>query len=497
MKKSEAWFSSPTRQAPIAILLIIFNVIKSLIRTWWPFLLILFFRGDFLDPAQGKIITALVTVFIIFFSIWQYFRFTFFINSGKLHVQHGIWKRVKLDIPFDRIQSISFEQNIIHQLFKVVKIKVDTAGSSGEEFEFSALDRAMAEDLRNFILERRKSTVESAHTSSKLSQRKDQLILSLQPIDLIKVGISQNHLRTAGIILAFLLGLRDRISESLGDQYVDRFDALTENVIQSGVYYILALFFALLVFSFFGTLIFTVIRYYNLHFWKTAAGYKTEAGLFNKREQAALHQKIQILRWVSNPLRKLFGIVYLRLYQASSAVGSRRTTISVPGCPVEDLEEVKQSYFRQSHTEFPKLYGVDHRLFYRRLLFIGLLPTLLISVVASIFQHWEWIAIAILWLLFSAFYQYQFQHKWWYNLTANTIQTTYGVVERVSKILFLYKVQSVQIRTTPYQRRHGLASIILHTASGDVRIPYVKRDHALQLKNYILYKIESSQRSWM
>ena len=47
-------------------------------------------------------------------------------------------------------------------------------------------------------------------------QEAPELILSLSPKDLIKIGISENHLRTAAIIFAFFLGLADDLDQLLG-----------------------------------------------------------------------------------------------------------------------------------------------------------------------------------------------------------------------------------------------------------------------------------------
>ena len=497
MKRSESWFDIPTRQAPIAIVLIVFNVLRSLVRTWWPFLLILVFRGDIINPSLGKQLTAVVTVLIIVFSVLQYFRFYFFISGDELHVAYGVFKKTKLDIPFDRIQSISFEQNIIHQLFNVVKLKVDTAGSSTEEFEFAALAREKADELRNFILAQKSDLLSDNTTDEPYQSATDQLILALDPGDLLKVGVSQNHLRTAGIFLAFLLGLRDNISEALGEQYVDRFDAITADVVTSGAYYVLALFVGLLVVSFFGTLIFTIIRHYNLHFWKTSRGYKMEAGLFNRREQAALDQKIQILRWVSNPLRKLFGIVSLRLYQASSTRGSGNTTISIPGCPETYLDDIQRTYFGHWLDEPTDKGSVHPWFFWRRALFIGVLPSMAFMGFYFILGNWEWMLLGISWLVVMVTYQYYYRKRWTFFIGANRLQTVSGVLEPVTKALALYKVQGAHIRQTPFQKRRQLATLILHTASGDLRIPYISSKLALQMKNYVLYKVESSQLSWM
>ncbi len=492
-KKSEAmWHSLPTRQAPIAIVLIIFNIVKSLIRTWWPLILILIFRSNVLGPSMALTLSIVVTLLVIVFSILQYFRFHFFLRGDKLHVQKGVFRKVKLDIPFDRIQSISFEQNVVHQMFDVARLKIDTAGSSKEEFEFAALALNKAEELRAFIFANKGGT-EEVDGSTEAQQ---QLILSLTPLDLLKVGISQNHLRTAGIIFAFLLGLRDRISESLGANYVEKFDAVTENIYTNALTYGVVLFVGLLIAAFFGTLVYTLLRYYNLHVWKTRDGYKVEGGLLNRREQAALDSKIQILRWVKNPLRDLFGIVFLRMYQARSS-GRGSAMISIPGCPFDKLEQLRSIYFGVSHGDPVTPHPIDWRLFYRRLLFISILPALALAG-AHYFTMEPGLAVAAaVWLLLSGIYQYFYCRRWRYYISRNLVRTRSGVIERVFKALHLYKVQAVQIKQSPYQQRVGLATLVLHTASGDIRIPYIAVDRARELKRYVLYKVQSSRQPWM
>ncbi len=498
MKRSEdSWYLQANRQAPVAIVMIIFNVIKSVIRTWWPLLLILFFRSNLMGPDTGKLVVGGGTVLIIVISIWRYFRFHFYLSETKLHVQRGVFTRTKMDIPFDRIQTISFEQNIVHQLFDVTKVKVDTAGSSKEEFEFAALDQHKAEQLRSFILSRKTSPGADGIADENVPLEKRQLLLHLDVADLIKVGVSQNHLRTTGIIVAFLLGLRDRISEALGDRYVDRFDTITEQLFENTISYAVMLFIALLIVSFVGTLFYTVFRYYDLSFFKTAEGYKVQAGLLNRVEQAALDHKIQIVRWVSNPVRKLFNIVHLRFYQASSSAGRGRSNISIPGYPSESLADIKRFVFGRKYFDQGVHHGVDHRYFFRRSLFLAFLPSLCLGIAAWFDANIPLATIAILWLLAVCIFQYHYQRNWLIHLTPRECIITYGVIERVTKALSMFKVQAVQIRQSPYQRRNQLANIILHTASGDVRIPYIDLSTALEMKNYILFSIESSQRKWM
>ncbi len=496
MRKSDEilWHQNPTRQAPVAIALIIFDIIKSLIRTWWPFILIFIFRSNFISADQGKILVGGVTIFVVLFSIWRYFRFHFFTADEKLHVQSGVFTRAKLDIPFDRIQSISFEQNILHQLFNVVRLKVDTAGSSKEEFEFAALEKSRAKELREFILRNRKE-IEQVDEDKPIVQNQ---LVRLSISDLLKVGVSQNHLRTTGIILAFLLGLRERISDSLGVRYVDQFDYVTDRLFENIWVYGFGLFLLILVLSFFGTLVFSLLRYYDLQLVKTTDGYKVEAGLFNKREQAARDQKIQIVRWVTNPIRNFFKIAQLRFFQASSSAGTNKTSITVPGVPRESLKDILAYYLGDGAMVLEgKAYGIDKRFFKRRILYVGVLPTLALVGVAIISGQIWWYVAAVLYFIFIGIFQYFLQKKWLYQIDNRGLVTRSGVIERTSRALLLHKVQGVQIRQSPYQHRKALANVIMHTASGDVTIPYVSLDVALRIKNYVLFRVESSRLEWM
>jgi len=60
----------------------------------------------------------------------------------------------------------------------------------------------------------------------------------------------------------------------------------------------------------------------------------------------------------------------------------------------------------------------------------------------------------------------------------------------------LRKVQRVTVSQSRYQRRKGLASLKMYMASGNVRVPYIEHETAKQLRDYILYKVESSDKAW-
>ena len=62
--------------------------------------------------------------------------------------------------------------------------------------------------------------------------------------------------------------------------------------------------------------------------------------------------------------------------------------------------------------------------------------------------------------------------------------------------LLFRKVQRVTVTQSRYQRRKGLASLRMYMASGKVSVPYIEHETAQRLRDYILYRVESSQRAW-
>jgi putative membrane protein len=72
-----------------------------------------------------------------------------------------------------------------------------------------------------------------------------------------------------------------------------------------------------------------------------------------------------------------------------------------------------------------------------------------------------------------------------------------GLFGDKAETLPIIKLQNIEISQSPYQRRKKLANVKIHTAAGNVTIPYVGYNRAIQLSDYILYKTESSNKRWM
>jgi putative membrane protein len=130
-----------------------------------------------------------------------------------------------------------------------------------------------------------------------------------------------------------------------------------------------------------------------------------------------------------------------------------------------------------------------------RILFAGLLP----AVVASI-ASWPKLGAAslvfMLWILPVLGVTYRNWKRSGFIHDKNEIVRRSGLLGYRTVALLFRKVQRVTVTQSRYQRRKRLASLRLYMASGTVCVPYISHDKAKQLRDYILFKVESSQQAW-
>src|SRR5690625_4957933 len=130
---------------PIAIL---FNAVRIVREAIIPIGAgFLSFRGEsFIYFLLGL---AAFLIILLAFSVASWYRFTYRIAGDELRIEYGIFIRKKRYISKNRIQSIDLTAGVIHRLFNLVKVQIETAGSgSGAEASLKAVKMQEGENLR-------------------------------------------------------------------------------------------------------------------------------------------------------------------------------------------------------------------------------------------------------------------------------------------------------------------------------------------------------------
>ncbi len=504
MKRSDVDIYQPTRQSIAAILVLIIKFVTRMIKGFWPILLVFLIRGDAGEDAWWQIAILAVGGLSLVGSILSYFKYYFHVTENEIIISKGILKKTNLTIPFDRVQSVDFEQTIVHQLLDVVKVKIDTAGSASSELDIDALELPIAERLRSIVIgyqkAHKKVEVDDMGEVIEEVEKEEVPILHVGIPELIKVGISQNHLRTAGLIIGFGFAAFNEIEQIFSGFASDQLEQI--DVEQLGpdpwsiALFTLGVLTFLLIASFLITLVLTVIRYYDMRVSRSDKGFKLVAGLFNRREISAVHKKVQIVRWDYNALQKLLGLFRVHILQAASELATQKPRFLLPGVYESQVNRFVGEYFPREVLERFTSFKVHPLIIYRYTLFYGFIPAVVFCIVAYLASKTLLYAFALM-LPFVLVWTIYYQRNWRLEVNEDCIKTTSGVFGRKFHLLHLYKVQSIDISQSWFQRRKSLAHINIHTAGGSITIPYLDIQSAQDLKNYMLYHVEVSRKAWM
>jgi len=494
--------NTPQRQSPKAILLILYKYLRIIVRQLWPILLIVL-----INPTSGKAIYVTVAVLVIvlvslLYSLFAYSRFYYFIQQNELCVRSGVFRKTVINVPFDRIQSVDFKRNIAHQLLNVVSVQVDTAGTKGSELELDAIEFEKARELRDIVLAYKRAKTISAerHTGSTpplpFIAEKPELILSLSAKDLMKVGMSENHLRTAGIIFAFFLGLADDIDQLLGWDVYGQLEHTTAAMSLVGILATIIAIPVFIIISFVITMIRTVLRYYGLKFWREGQRFKVVSGLLTRKEKTIQKSKIQVIRWVTSPLKRIFGIYQLNIYQAANFEQHLDKSLAIPGCYQQQVDETLDVVVPGFRRAIFDVHRMHPRIVIVMVFLFGFIPAVLFGLMAW-YNHglMQWLLVLVFPLTVLMGYLYQRKRR--FKIHPDYILSEGGIFGNSNKLVEIFKVQRVHITSSPMQRWRGLSSLHIYTAGGEITFPYLQNTIAVQARDYILFRVERDHQPWM
>ena len=509
---SQIDFSVPRLQSFNGIFLIFFTDLAKRIRQNIYILAVPFFKNNVFKDYGIYIYIGLGLLVILqfVFSYLSYKKFKFSIQEDAFHLDHGVIKLSHVEIPFERIQNINLQQNILQQVLNVVGFEIETAGEGTAEIKIKALDKEFATALKSKLIEE-KSKLEGVEVSENKSQgsedistdgqtssEKESLLFKLDFKTLIKVGVSSNLFRGVGLLMAFFAYLYNFLRDFVTQFYDFNLEEDVKDRIPETITFISFLILGVLVIGFLITIMTTVLKYFDLKILKNQQNYEVEYGLFKRVNKVIKKAKTQIFEIRTNPVKDLFKIRSVYVSQASSHQLTEKQKIGLVGLSIKnvnllfsslfqiDFEELKYDYFKSQNRLF-------FRYFYRSLFLMLGLST------AAYFLFFNWISISVLILIFLLLIYVSVVKVRKSNIGFNEdlVSIRKGSIDTKFKMIEIYKLQSVRISRNIFQQYNGHADIILETASGSVTVEYLKLNEARDLLNYLIYKIESVDKDWI
>jgi putative membrane protein len=503
------------RTSPFAVIFYLGKIYQliaqNLVQTFAPLVALMY-------AAEGNLMAKALfggSALLAFTIIAAFLRFWFFrycIADNSILIREGVIRKTQLDIKFDRIQAINTQQNFVFRFFDLVTVNLDTAGSAKQEGSLPAIKSALADSLQDRIRRDAPGSAIQAVTaeSDETPSAGPRSILRLGAADMVRIGLSSNR---ALIFLAFLAPLFQSINQDIEETIEETIkETIEENAVTTaieasqvsvadGVGIALLVVVGVLLFLAAASITGAFLRYYGFKLVTDEDVFRSTGGLLTRHEHSVNFSKIQSVFASQNPVLRIFRRLRVSARQASSGKQKAGKHFLIPLCKPEQLAAITREIFGEEFTDAdlnPAMAGyerVSPRYFRSRLLLTGILPALFLCGIFSMVTGW-YALVFLAWIPLDGLIVWTIYRKYGYRVVTDGMLLRRGFLGFKVTAFTHRKVQRVSVTQTFSQQRKGLATMRVYLASGSVHLPYIDFELAKGLRDYMLYRVESSELAW-
>ena len=447
--------------------------------------------------------------FLILRSIALYFTYRFGIDEEGLQIRSGLFQRTVRRIPFDRIQNVSLQRSILHRLFGVAEVKIESAGGTQAEAQMRVLRLDDAVALEALIKEQGQ---ESRPDEAVQSQSETRLLRLALP-EVVRIGLISNKgmvVVAAAIGLVYQMG--DGVRRLIGEIYSQILGVIRTSIgvaelngdnwpqVLLGALILIAL--AVIVLRIFSVLL-AITQFYDFQLIQRGRRLIVERGLFTRLRGSLPSKRIQAFSLRETLLHRWFKRQSLRVDRTSldQAQDGKSIREIVPIATPDYMQSLIARLLPVGawpSADWHKLHPRAWRRLFTRPSMIVVAATAIIHI---FFNEWftvfgEPIFAPLLLLLVPILY---LRARIWakhaaYTMNDSIIGVRTGWLDRNWRIAEVRKIQAVRITQSPFDRRHGMATLWLDTIGANpmepaLRIPFLHQHVASDLAEKISARI--------
>jgi putative membrane protein len=435
--------------------------------------------------------------------VWRYLSTSYQLTPDSLLFHTGAVFKQNRSIPLSRIQNINITQGVLHRLFKVAEVRIETATGGGQaEVALRVVSLAEAEWLRATLLAPVTNAAIAAPTG-------DQAVA--QPVNvhaaepstlvhrtsfgrLLLLGATSNRASQiigAAIALMFFVGTELSDGPSVGRAL----RRLPENMPADNFLPIaLAIGVGVVLMGWLLSIVLTVVTKFGFELRREPGGRMGRSfGLFTRHHAHFPKRRVQMLRIESTPLQRKLGYCRISVETAGSFNDEQRgaTAHGTPEvCPIVRQREappiIDEVLAHPVGLEQVNWQRVSRRAIGRAFLRIAVLLAAIVTVIGlATDRQVLWGVLAVPFVAIGyALLRYR---ALGYALTDRFLLVRGGIWTRVIRVVPRSKVQASFVKQSPIQRFVSLATFRVLTAGtmlrNDAVVPDMEGHRAKDLQN--------------
>ena len=491
--------TGPMRLHPVWIVL---RAIETLRGFAVPLIIVVVSRRSMTDLIGFGVVGAVVAVSIATRAItWT--RTSYEITGEGIWSRTGLIDRRERFLPFERIQSVNVSESVLHRLFRVVRVTIESAagGQSQADITLDALTRETAEGLRQRIAHRQfqAAPTTSADVSSEIdtsgatAERARVAALAAEG-ELIR-ALSYGELVLAGAIsgrigpFAAAVGALIQFGDDLLPPSI--YERVALSAADLTIQIVIALLFTVAVIAWLVSIVGTLVVYGGFELRRLDDRLVIGYGLLDRRKVSVPIARIQAVTVSEGVLAQPIGRASLRYISAGDGRTSGETGTLLPILPRGEVAAILDRIAPSLSTDIDAVpfEGVPGRALRRYMLAPTWTIVFLTPVVCLLVWRildWPWqrglltLLLAPLTLLFGLA-QYR-ATGWWLGPTGQIV-TRSRPMARITFVTTRRRVQFAQAASDYLQRRSDLAtfSAAVPGAGGRIEIQHLDRGVATRL----------------
>lgn len=473
--------SQPQRQSPLAIVFLGLRAIRSLGVVQFVVLGLFIIRG----AADGRLLLVAVVAAtgLAVMSVLSWWRYTFQFDEGELVITRGVLRIDRLTIDVERIQSIAIEQELLHRMTDLVKVVVDTAGSSQAEFTIDAIARPVAEELQQRATAVSSPALDAASTQPVLPA--GRVVFRHTPARLTVAGLTTSP--WAGLaVLVPLLALDDVVLEPITDQLLAW--APDADVESLGWLLVPIVGVAAVVFVSLLNLGRVFLGDWDLTLRTNTATLRRTAGLLSRTSTTSSVARVQVMTSRRNPLQRRVGLHDLHLSNAGQ--GDMRLI----GCRDDEFAATAAIAGLSSIEDL----ALDRRV-HPAEIWLTVRNTAVVAVVVAaaaslLVGWWALLALAAVPSVWWARHHHVRTYRW---TVGPELATSRHVISSSTQQALIRKTNVVRVSQSIFERRRGLGRVEVATAAGKIAIGMIPIEEACAVRDVIVHGVETDRRAWM
>lgn len=491
--------------SPVAIIYFAVQFIKTIGNNLF-YLLPAIFVGYNQFSENALIILSGLGALLVFVAISALLKFYFYqyrLSEGRVQIHSGVFQKTHIDLPFERIQNVRFEQPIFYRPTNHVCMLLDTAGSNKLEAKIIALPKNVAESLKQEILAYK--TEDTHETTDHQAQFNEERLLNSRSMrDLVIHGLASNRIWIVlGALAPFFNSFSDKVVES-----VESFGVDVEALMASSQYafwqYILFFFsiaFIVIALMALISVLGSVITFYDFKLTRSDDRYIRRNGLFTRHEVVMKLSRLQMIALQQNWLDRLLQRVNLKFEQLNAnferqSAGTSGGKIIVPSVTLEEAHSLATETWPNNQLSSISYNPVSKRLAIRNTLIAFWLFVPFASVLAY-FEKTELAAASITAFVLATGFIILAWKRRGYAIDNNFIYLRKGLIGVNYRCFPIHKVQQTKFSQSWFMRRFQLCSVKFVLASGGQTLPFINTRIGEELIDTCLYQVEALKKSWM